>query len=127
MPVLKAGEPFVSEVPELAVDSLPVGSHKIRLVVQDNNGNASDPVFAEIIVTRVIRTGPIIDTGPVRTGPVIDPGPVRTGPVVTPGPIVTPSPIINRIISPETIVPERPKAVKKTPAKRKQAPKKKDN
>jgi hypothetical protein len=82
--------------------------------VQDNNGNASDPVFADIIVTRVIRTGPIIDTGPVRTGPV-----------VTPGPIVTPSPIINRIISPETIVPERPKAVKKTPAKRTQAPKKK--
>lgn len=121
MSVLKAGEPFVSEIPVLTVDSLPVGSHKIRLVVQDDKGQSSDPVFADITVQPGIRTGPVI-TGPVRPSPVVNPGPVRPGPVITRGPV------INRIVSPETMVPERPKAVKKTAGKpAKQAPKKKDN
>ena len=113
MSVLKAGEPIALEVPELTVDSLPVGTHQIRLVVQDDSGQTSEPFFADITVTPIIRTGPVIDTGPIRTGPVVDPGPVRTGPVITRGPVVdsdadrhaesdhsesiTPSPI-NRII-----------------------------
>ena len=101
--MLKAGEPIAFEVPELTVDSLPVGTHQIRLVVQDDSGQTSEPFFADITVTPLVRTGPVIDTGPVITGPVVDPGPVRTGPVITRGPVVTPT----RIVTPSPITPSR--------------------
>jgi len=40
--------------PEITVmNKLPVGAYKVRLVVEDDSGNRSEPVEAQIVVRRL--------------------------------------------------------------------------
>jgi hypothetical protein len=51
MTVLTPRKPFESKESVITVDDLPVGPHLIRLVVVDDEGNASDPFDVTVTVT----------------------------------------------------------------------------
>jgi hypothetical protein len=60
MAEFKIGEPQETDVPVIEVtvgpnSALPVGTHRFQLVVVDNDGNASEPAFAEMLVKAVDR------------------------------------------------------------------------
>lgn len=50
MPAFIANVPIVTSTPTIAVEGLPVGSHRFQLIVEDESGNRSQPSFATVTV-----------------------------------------------------------------------------
>ena len=55
MPEFRAGQPVVTNTPDVEVTvaanaPLPAGRHRFQLVVEDDSGNSSDPSITEVIV-----------------------------------------------------------------------------
>lgn len=82
MPQFKTNEPVVQTDPLVKVEipaanPLPVGVNRFRLVVVDNEGNASDPTILEVIVkapqipTAVLD---VVDGNQKRIDPVVPVG-----------------------------------------------------
>jgi hypothetical protein len=60
MAEFKIGDPQETDNPVIEVtvgpnSSLSVGTHRFQLVVVDNDGNASEPAFAEMLVKAIDR------------------------------------------------------------------------
>jgi hypothetical protein len=121
MTVLAPRKPLETKEPEITVDELPVGTHVIRLVVVDDEGNASDPFDVTVEVTERGRI-PVITRPPDIVETRLSPGdPVIRVPVTPVTPIAAPSDV--RAVRPpaKTTRPAKTQPVK--PAKRKPKPK----
>jgi len=82
MPVLTPKKSFESKESVITVDELPVGTHVIRLVVVDDEGNSSDPFDVTVEVTERGRVIPPLDTNTLEATPVVKPArTVKTVPV----------------------------------------------
>jgi hypothetical protein len=79
MPVFKPNTPVVQKEPVIRVDvardaPLPLGANRFRLVVVDDSGNESEPVFLDIIVRDTEKPTAVLD--------VVDASGRRVEPVV---------------------------------------------
>ena len=66
MPEFRAGQPVVTETPEVEVTvaanaPLPAGRHRFQLVVADDSGNSSDPSVTEVIVRDTQKPTAVLD------------------------------------------------------------------
>ncbi len=66
MPEFRAGQPVVTETPEVEVTvaanaPLPAGRHRFQLVVADDSGNSSDPSVVEVIVRDTQKPTAVLD------------------------------------------------------------------
>ena len=66
MAEFKPGEPLETETPDVEVTvtptaPLPIGRHRFQLVVEDDSGNRSEPVVAEVIVRDTQRPTAVLD------------------------------------------------------------------
>jgi hypothetical protein len=74
MPVFQKGTPVQTTIPTVEVTSssaapLPEGTHRFQLVVVDDSGNLSDPVFADVVIKDTIKpTAVIAPVAPVQPG-----------------------------------------------------------
>jgi hypothetical protein len=71
------GVPITVVQPSVSVDNtgpstLPIGSHRFRLVVTDDAGNQSDGAFVDIIITDAGRPTAVIDVLDERGNRVVD-------------------------------------------------------
>jgi len=66
MPEFRAGQPVVTDTPEVEVTvapnaPLPAGRHRFQLVVADDSGNSSDPSVVEVIVRDTQKPTAVLD------------------------------------------------------------------
>ena len=66
MPEFRAGQPVVTDTPEVEVTvaanaPLPAGRHRFQLVVQDDSGNISGPSITEVIVRDTQKPTAVLD------------------------------------------------------------------
>lgn len=79
MPAFKPNTPLVQKEPVIRVDvardaPLPLGANRFRLVVVDDAGNESEPVFLDIVVRDTEKPTAVLD--------IVDANGRRTEPVV---------------------------------------------
>lgn len=58
MPTFVINVPIVTSTPTIAVEGLPVGSHRFQLIVEDDSGNRSQPSFGTVTV---LNPAPVIN------------------------------------------------------------------
>ena len=66
MPESRAGQPVVTDTPEVEVTvaanaPLPAGRHRFQLVVEDDSGNISGPSITEVIVRDTQKPTAVLD------------------------------------------------------------------
>jgi len=66
MPEFRAGQPVVTDTPEVEVTvaanaPLPAGRHRFQLVVEDDSGNISAPSITEVIVRDTQKPTAVLD------------------------------------------------------------------
>jgi hypothetical protein len=67
MPAFKPNQPIVQKEPVIRVDvardaPLPLGANRFQLVVVDETGNESEPVFLDIVVRDTEKPTAVLDT-----------------------------------------------------------------
>src|SRR5262249_8271843 len=74
MPAFKVGVPQTTTTPTVevtvtAASPLPAGTHRFQLVVVDDSGNQSDPVFTDVVIKDTIKpVAKIAPVAPVQPG-----------------------------------------------------------